>query len=244
VRKAINKTYSYNNIMFRIASADAFSKFKAAQAHSLIQVSRKEFKFKDDVREVLLLSYDVFSSWLLHIERTFLVNSLHTLPADFAATIQLDFNEVFKAIEEVIAENADIFSSKLAKFINNVHTYSRSLLAFHLHHGFTKDATRAYGALAGICTLYLQHLLLALHEFNNNSYLKQAPFICVCGFDTAPHTAEVYLNATITRARYFNEQYGLNNFTVKSYTDDHDAVDELLLRLQTYNIKAAKEEKQ
>jgi len=61
--------YQRNNITFRIASADAIGKFKSTQAHSFVQLARKELNFDEAAKETVLLEYDRLSQWIFRVER-------------------------------------------------------------------------------------------------------------------------------------------------------------------------------
>lgn len=234
--------YLQNNIIFRIASADALSKFKAAQAHSFIQVSRREFEFNEAAREVLLLSYDRISTWVLRIERAFLALGTDQIDDDFRARIINDLGDLFKNTEEVLLDHTAVFDAELTNYAKMVHNYSLAILKNALARELTADVCGAYHNMLAVLTKYLQHLLLALHEYNNNVILKRPPFICISDFSLLTDDAALKFSSLISRAAYFNDRFGQNDFTIKNYTDDH-IEDEVVNMLSDLSLTVSREAK-
>jgi hypothetical protein len=102
--------YRQNNVDFRIVSATAISSFKATQAHSFLQITRKEFEFSLCTREVVLLSYERISQLLLQLERDF-INEEQARPS------QMLMSNVFKA-----------FSDEFDGVIKTARNYPKSLV--------------------------------------------------------------------------------------------------------------------
>lgn len=234
--------YQQNNIIFRIASSDAQSKFKAAQAHSFIQVSRREFEFDDSAREVLLLSYERMSAWILRVERAFLALEHRKVDDAFRDHITNDLDALFKAIEEVMSDHTDVFDSDLAQYVKMVHGYSLPILKNTLARKLTADVCKAYHNMLSVLTMYLQHLLLALHEYNNNVILKRPAFICIAEFSLLTDDDALKFSSLISRACYFSDKFGISSFVTKNYTDT-EIEDEVVNMLNDLSLKVAREPK-
>jgi hypothetical protein len=232
--------YLQNNIIFRIASADAQSKFKAAQAHSFIQVCRSEFEFNEAAREVLLLSYDRISTWVLRVERSFLSLGSTPINGDFKARIIGDLAELFKSTEEVLLDHTSVFDAQLTDYVRMVHRYSGLILRNSLTRELSADVCKAYPNMLVVLTKYLQHLLLALHEYNNNIIRKRPAFICVADFSLLTDDVALKYSSMISRACYFNDNFGLNTFTIKNYTVD-DIEDDVINMLHDLSFNVSKE---
>lgn len=234
--------YLQNNIIFRIASADALSKFKAAQAHSFIQVSRREFEFNEAAREVLLLSYDRISTWVLRIERAFLALGQRQIDDEFRARVIGDLADLFKSTEDVLLDHPQVFDTSVADYTRMVHKYSLVILRNLLARELTADVCGAYHSMLVVLTKYLQHLLLALHEYNNNVILQRAPFICISDFSLLTDDNALKFSSLISRACYFNDTFGQNQFIIKNFTNQ-DIDDEVVNMLGDLSLRASREAK-
>lgn len=232
--------YLQNNIIFRIASADALSKFKAAQAHSFIQVSRREFEFNSAAREVLLLSYDRISTWVLRVERAFLALGDAQINDEFRARIVSDLADLFKSTEDVLLDHPQVFDTSVTHYTKMVHKYSMVILRNLLARELTADVCGAYHNMLAVLTKYLQHLLLALHEYNNNVILRRQPFICISDFSLLTDDAALRFSSLISRACYFNDNFAQTAFVIKNFTDQ-DIDDEVVNMLRDLSLQASRE---
>ena len=175
--------YQRNNIIFRIASADAISKFKEAQAHSFLQLSRKELNFDDAAKEVVLLEYDRFSQLIFKIERICLSASEGTIKNDLIDSILGSFLDELHVIENVLESHPDVFSTSVIDFTKMIHTYSSDMLRRGIHSLMNCSIEHAYSKFVIVISDYLQHLLISMHEFDSN-YVKKIkpPFISIADF--------------------------------------------------------------
>lgn len=231
--------YQQNNIEFRIASADATSKFKATQAHSFLQVCRREFQFDISAREVVLLSYDRFSGWLLKLERSFVTEHGRSLSPRMVRLAYDLFAEELNKIEEICMENPAIFKTDVCELLKVIHSYAKEVVAYAITKAQSISVPSAFVMLSEIISDYLQHVLIAMHEFNNNIVLKKTPFIGVHHFSllSKPHFISM-----LTRAQFYSTR--LTNsaeFTVKNYTHE-DISNELVRALSEIGITAKTEE--
>lgn len=222
--------YRENNIVFRIASADALSRFKKVQAHSFIQITRKDIEFGRAAREVLLLSYDRFSNWLYRMERSFLMAHHGPMSEDLKRTAFMTLIDEFNTIEEVCERHAQIFDDRIRKFIRIIHHYSSVSIQLQFNKAFELDQDKAYAKMVDVVSSYLQHLLIAMHEYNNNLLRGKNPFICISEFSLL---ASVEPAMVVQRAKFFVEELGADiSFEVKNFTehlDVSDCVDVLLV---------------
>jgi hypothetical protein len=211
--------YKTNNIEFRIASADAIGKFKTTQAHSFLQVCRREFDFDICSREVVLLSYERFSQWLMDTEKEFLIEERKMPSSDLIETVVSSFVEVLEGIEKVTEENPKIFPLQLVKYLKMIHAYSTKIMKVALPTAMKKTSAKSFGQVTLLASEYLQHLLIAMHEYNNNLLLKREPFICVSDFSKISYSTFPFISLR-TRAEFFREQEGLKTFVLKNYSSD------------------------
>lgn len=214
--------YRENNIVFRIASADALSRFKKVQAHSFIQITRKDVEFGRSAREILLLSYDRFSNWLYRMERSFLMSHRGPLSEELKQTAFTTLIDELNTIEEVCERHPQIFDETIRKYIRLIHHYSAASIKNQFSDAFTLDQDKAYARMTDIVSNYLQHLLIAMHEFNNNVLRGKNPFICISEFSIQ---SRVEPPTVVQRAKFFCELLGDLKFEVKNFTEQLDISD-------------------
>ena len=205
--------------MFRIASADALSRFKKVQAHSFIQITRKDVEFGRSAREILLLSYDRFSNWLYRMERSFLMSNRGPLSEELKQTAFLTLIDEFNTIEEVCERHPQIFDETIRKYVRLIHRYSATSIKNQFTDAFTLDQDKAYARMTDIVSNYLQHLLIAMHEFNNNLLRGKDPFICISEFSIQ---SKIEPSAAVQRAQFFCELLSDIVLEVKNFTDQLD----------------------
>lgn len=216
--------YHENNIEFRIASADAISKFKATQAHSFLQVCRKEFEFDISAREVVLLSYDRFSTWLMKMEKIFLREEKRKPSKALHDLVTSSFTEELRQIESVCLENPTTFSTGIIEFLKVIHSYAPTMMKIGVDIAFEGNPARAFSQLAGYTSDYLQHVLISMHEFNNNLVLRKEPFVCVAPFCLMQRKKSIKCDLVSLRSRasFFRKKINSDDvvFTLKNYTED------------------------
>lgn len=215
--------YRENNIIFRIASANAISKFKEVQAHSFLQVCRKEFDFDQRAREVLLLSYDRFSAWVLSTERAFLMLDDRVITEQFCMELLSSIREQFDSILETTTTHQDIFDAQVSEFLEIIFAYSLKVFAKEIGCYPGMQITAAFADIVHLTSDFLQHILVAVHEFNNNCVKKQLGFLCITDFGKLG--AELGSCSPITeRAVFFRSYCSKQQFTIKNYTNDENIV--------------------
>jgi hypothetical protein len=214
--------YQRNNIVFRISSADAISKFKATQAHSFLQLTRRELDFDDAAKEVVLLEYDRFSHWLFRVER--ICQSAGEIAMSEAlreATID-SFEDELAVIENVLKSHPSVFSPEVIKFTQMVHSYSAKMIAHRFAPREDKHIDETFAVIVGVISNYLQHLLITMHEFNNNIIKKiTPPFISVADFCIEDAVGADRFLASLTRAKFFTSHGFGSRFVLKDYSRHH-----------------------
>lgn len=231
--------YRENNINFRIASACAISDFKAAQAHAFLQVCRKEFDFGLSSREVVLLSYDRMSKWLMNLEKDFVMEEGLDLPTITQKATLLSMMSEFESIEQICLDNPYVFTTDILQFLKIIHSYSQPIIFEELGKAMKNNPSRAFVACANLLSEYLQHVLISMHEFNNNVVLKRDPFICISPF-CLPKTSSKFI-ALQTRAAYFKSVLHKDcDFLLKNYTSV-DLQEQTISALASMGINAHNE---
>jgi hypothetical protein len=237
--------YQRNNIIFRIASADAIGAFKKAQAHSFVQLSRKEINFDESAKEVILLEYDRYSQWIMKVEKYFLTNSNHhtaSVPESLLCTLVDSFNDELKLIEDVISKHVDVFSNDVFEFVKMVHTCIKTVMQDKFSTLVSLDICSAVILIIESVSDYLQHLLVSLHEFNNNLITKDQPiFICVTDFSIGSTLEKNDFNECKQSAWFF-KNHGLGqSFVFKNYSS-LDVFDTARTYLSKFNINLIPEQ--
>ena len=221
----MQKTYQKNNILFRIASADAISKFKAAQANSFLQLARKDFEFDDSAKEVVLLEFDRLSVWIYRFEKS-CISTGHGAKANdqLIGIFFKSFLEELRTIENVMMEHPNIFSDTVREFTKLVHQYSGDLAQDLFYSTIGKDLSKSYIQILKFISDYLQHLLTSMHEFNNNIIRKKRrPFLSVTEYSTAVTSANMLgsFEPVAVRAQFFVAIGVRPLFVVKDYTNSN-----------------------
>jgi hypothetical protein len=211
-------TYQKNNIIFRIASAEAISNFKAAQAASFLQLARKELGFDTSAKEIILLEFDRFSHWALKIEKACLGAGGKVLDDRLIMIISEYFTDELSTIESVTSIHKDIFSEDARAFSKIIHAYSREIVLTKLSKMQNHRIDSGFVEIIKCISDYLTHLLLSFHEFNNNLISKtDDPFICGANF-CRPGLEYQFIPET-NRIIFFIEHNVGQSYVFKNYSD-------------------------
>lgn len=125
-------------------------------------------------------------------------------------------------IEEVCERHPQIFDETIRKYIRLIHHYSATSIKNQFTDAFTLDQDKAYARMTDIVSNYLQHLLIAMHEFNNNVLRGKDAFICISEFSIQ---SRVEPPTVVQRAKFFCELLGDLTFEVKNFTEQLDISD-------------------
>lgn len=239
--------YQRNNILFRIASAAAISKFKSIQAHSFGQLNRREFEFDASAREVVLLAYDRFSQWIYRVERICL--SATSSGRDITTLIPsliASFIDEQRITQTVIESHPDIFKNSVDEYVRRIHDYTARTIDSCFESLEGKKVEELYTEVVELTTKYLQHMLVAMHEFNNNCItLKEAPFISMAEISHDLPFDKRHIPC-IERLKFFGECYNHHEFAFKYYGTNPEASDDMYAELaelcKYLNITLVKEE--
>lgn len=166
--------YQKNNIIFRIASSDAISKFKSKQAAALLQLTRKDLNFIGGPRESVLLEYDMLSHWIYKIERTCLISGHGPVTNDLKTTIVNSFISECEAMQVVMESHFDTFNHTLTQFTNIIHAYATRMFGtFCDTHLKDIGIQHAFTLISNFISDYLEHFLVSMHELIGNLESKK-----------------------------------------------------------------------
>lgn len=209
--------YQRNNILVRIAAADAMSKFKAAQAQSFVQLARKDLNFDDAAKEVVLLAFDRFSSLLMTVEKIFVAHRERTLTADTAEALVNLYYATFDAIEQVLNTHFNTFDAKLVEFTTMVNSYLFNGIKTRIRSEFIHEkADNAIYNLFMMTSRCLQHLLTSMHEFNNNVIKRGDPFVSI--LEQEHFNVQQELEECVRRGMFFKNNGCGTHFVFKNYS--------------------------
>lgn len=235
--------YQRNNIIFRIASSDAISKFKSTQAHAFLQLSRSDIAFDISAKEVVLLEYDRISQWLYRIERILLSSEAHDIARQLKQAIIESFREEMLTIENVIESHREVFTKEVMEFTRLIHAYSFGSLTEKIEQSMdSKSIERAFTDLAALMTNYLQHLLVCMHEYNNNMITQRCtPFLSFSDACVKIEPADKMLFPLVKRGNYFKTKMLAKSFVFKDYSSEVFPFDEAHKALAPLGINLVKE---
>jgi hypothetical protein len=232
--------YQPNNILFRIASSDALSKFKASQAHAFIQLARSELKFDTSAREVVLLEYDRISHWLYKIERLLLGLPDSKLTHELRHAITRGIIDEIDTVENVIANHSSIFTKGVNDFSRIIHGYAREILIEEIDKiDANENMGNVFITVTLLVTEYLQHVLACLHEYNNNCITKvSASFISISDFGLrCQNGCKKAFDPICRRLKFFRDVTGQAEYVFKNYLEDHeDPIDKVAAALDNTDI--------
>lgn len=199
--------YQRNNIEFRIVSSSAISQFKNLQASSFYQLARKELDFDESAKEVVLLSFDRLSQWLTRIERVCL-SHFHNKNGQtieyLTETILASFLDEQNVMMGVVETHPNIFDNRCQRFVKLIQLYTSLIFAAALRSKAHRGIDELFIFVVDLVSEYLQHMLLCMHEYNNNVIKKTTPaFITISDFSLRT----LYVNSSCTpwvdRANFF-----------------------------------------
>lgn len=240
--------YQRNNILFRIASAAAISKFKSIQAHSFGQLNRRELDFDASAREIVLLAYDRFSQWIYRVERICLsVASSERDVQTLIPSLIASFVDEQRITQTVIESHPEIFKNQVDAYLRKIHDYTTHIIDDHFDALVGKKIDEIYTGVVEITSKYLQHILVVMHEFNNNCVTNKEPaFVSVADFCLELSSPGARLAPCIERIKFFSHHSQHTKFLFKYYGSDNlgreVAFEELNEHCKRLNITLVKEE--
>jgi hypothetical protein len=224
--------YRQNNVEFRITSATAISSFKATQAHSFLQITRKEFEFSLCSREVVLLCYERISQLLLQLERDFINEELHKPSQKLTAHVFKLFMEEIEGVLKTSRNYPDVFGD-VTELLDVIIDYSQQIMGSAIVTAMNANSAKAFTNITQLFSEFLQHILISMHEYNNNVVQKKNPFICVSRFSLLAKSPRFI--SLSSRAQFFRDLLGNQTFCLKNYTDE-PLNDEVIEALATHGI--------
>lgn len=227
--------YRQNNVEFRITSATAISSFKATQAHSFLQITRKEFEFSLCTREVVLLCYDRMSHLLLQLEREFINEELPRPSQKLISKVFISFMEEIDGVVKTARNYPEVFG-EIPSYLDVIRSYTHTLMSSAIASAMNATSAKAFANLTQLLSEYLQHILISMHEYNNNIMRARTPFICVSRLSLMLNGSR-FLSLS-ARAKFFRQL--LKNdatFCLKNYTDE-PLDDEVIEALSEHGIVA------
>lgn len=230
--------YKENNIEFRTASAAAIGEFKLTQANAFLQVSRKEFEFDKAAKEVVLLCYDRLGTWLFRMERSFLLDESKRPSQRLISSLFTTFYEELANIEEICTVHTTIFSKGVLKYLQMIHEYAKDDLKVIFDSALELPTYKSFTRICQIVGDYLQHILIAMHEYNNNLVRGAAPFICITPFSIL--RADSNFVGIRKRTKYFRKILGDCAFEIKNYSNK-EITDSVVDQLREMDICVNKE---
>ena len=234
--------YQRNNLLFRIVSSDAISKFKAAQAESFLQLTRKELDFEEPSREAVLLEFDRLSNWIFRVEKMCVSVEETSVPLSVRKIIYDSLIEEFSVIEGVMESNTEVFEKEIIDFVKSIHTYTKKILLADILQAKNLKPSNYFADVVAKINQYLQHLMVSMHEYNSNIIKKvEQPFLCVTDFCINISDEKNRNLPCDARLNYFLDHGSRKEFILKNYSDA-DVFDEFTAKFDEKGIKIIKEQ--
>lgn len=214
-------TYYPNNIKFRIISSSAIARFKADQAFDFNElINNHTNSFSREAREIVLLNYDIWFSFILNLEKQF-IRTKHDgeiIGDDLVSKILFDAKRTVNEIVLTMKENPQIFRKTLADYSSLELAISPYLKLFFDDIENIKNDSM-YVGFPKIVSSLSKVLLNILAILNEMEHIKSSlPFLIY-----SPMTKEIYSrfkeNCLLERAKIYKNKNGNSTFLIKNYTD-------------------------
>ena len=216
-------TYQRNNILFRIASANAMSLFKSVQANSFYQLARAELDFDESAKEIVLLSFDRFSQWLTRIERICLShahNPTNESLISLRRTFIVSFVEELNLMIGLIETHDHVFDFRCQRFVKRINAYSGHVFAEILTRNEITSLENMFLDTCSLVTEYLQHILLCMYEYDSIVMKRSIdPFVSVSKFSLMSFSVNKTCQPCLERLKFYRDVTGFTTFEVKFYGD-------------------------
>jgi hypothetical protein len=161
--------YQKNNIVFRIASSDAISKFKSKQAAALLQLTRKDLNFAGAPKESVLLEYDMLSHWIYKVERICLIAGHGQATDKLKAALVHSFNDECRSMQGIMESHLETFDPVIIQFTNIIHAYTMKMFdSFCKSRLLSASNTNVFVFTSIFISDYLEHFLVSMHELTGN----------------------------------------------------------------------------
>jgi len=232
-------TYDFhaNSIDFRICSSSALEKWKNIQSFQLNQLVNGKFFFPQDRRELLLLTYDLWSRWLYEVENLCIEISTDSkfkkVDERDVALVKTLAEKTIAAYRDVITLNKSRFNQEFAEIWLRQHVRVERYILHAISNttGYTV-AQLFVGIVDELCEV-MQYTLAEIHELNMlfnsfkvESYTKnvkhtgpgQMPFLIVTNL-----SKKVYDSTgdclVAERLKIYQEYFEINTVYIKNYMD-------------------------
>ncbi len=217
------QVYVNNNIDFRIVAAHAIAQFKQNQAFDLNElVNNPHFKFSKESREIMLLNYDYWFSFIMKIERIFVKrHGNKPIHHDLFDRIKIMIHDTIKEIDDVMNENPTFFNINAKKLLNDDNSIFKQYLLQVLDEKILdKSIFIAFPSLVVAISDSLNNLLFQLQEIEylTDSDIKSNAFISFT--EQCEHINKLEnINIILERAKCYNMCFGVSSFHIKNYTN-------------------------
>lgn len=230
--------YTPNNIEFRIVSANSIAQFKSNQAFDFNEVLHNDkCKFSSDSKELMLLNYDVWFSFILKLEKIFLnIKDLEPISQELINFLLLEVNETLLTIDNVASSHPELFNPKILKIINKTHKCYIDHTKETINKSTGISIHIAFANIVNSISESLHEMIFELQECEyllNKTKKEKTAFI---NLTNVSHNSPFEFNQLVERTKIYNTAFGIKNFVVKNYTDLD--ISDLLNRINNEGYKA------
>jgi len=223
-----------NNAQFRILSSLCLSKYKEAQAAALNEVqSNLMYKFHNMTKSALLLQYDLWFGWLIHVDRSLVRKSKDELLSRDTSNSLLVAAETLEThrYEHIIKRENKIFSNDFLEGHFAVRKFSFDAFRVNIRKSSGQKVGDAMYSLTRSVMTMLENSLYELQELDFILFgdKSEKAFLSIQDWDM--DLLRTTNNCVVLRrGKLFSEVYGVSEFNLKSYTSDQTPNIGLLLK--------------
>lgn len=222
------------------------SKFREAQAAALNEIQYNgKYLFNNMSKAALLLQYDLWFSWLLHVERTLvrLDDTEHVCQATMKAFLTSAELLETHSYDHILKREDKIFSKEFLAGHFSVRKFSFDMFRDSILEILGQTIGNTMYSLTDALMRMMRNSLYELQELDFilfNKDRKEIPFLSIQDWDL-----EILLDTdncvVLKRGVLFSENYGVTKVNLKNYTlDDQPELDLLVSKLKSSNIAVEK----
>jgi len=143
------------------------------------------------------------------------------MPEAMRLSFQDSLKEELFVIENVIDSHPEIFCIVIARYVKLIHSYAIGIARDRMNESMKLTTDKAFEQLVMIISDYLEHVLICMHELNNNYIHKKSPFISLTNYSMWLGDHDTFEPFTI-RAKFFKDLGCGNVYVAKNYSDHDD----------------------
>lgn len=227
--KYLETYHMYSNcIQFRIQSSKTIEKWKNIQAFQLNQIANGKFYFEKDRKEILLLTYELWTRFIFEVEN-YLIETMNEKNKDYTSNVEPnELNTIIKLAEKTCEVYEDVilnrfphyFDEKFSKIWLEAHGCSNQMLFAQMMTLVNTNFGAFFTRLVECLSKLLHYTLIEIHELNSffKSTKDEPPFMIATPIDEAAKLFG-FENLLISRFNIYMKHFNIQQVYFKNYAE-------------------------